>query len=76
MMTIILLSILIFGLAMLIMAVGIIFKRPCLRGSCGGPEMFAPNGDSLSCATCPNRDKHKKSDEACERKDGLPVVSS
>ena len=73
-MTIILLSIVIFAIAMLIMAVGVIFKRPCLRGSCGGPEILAPNGESLSCATCPNRDKHEKNKDACERKQGLPVV--
>ena len=76
---VLLLTLLGFILAMLIMSVGVIFKRPCLRGSCGGPEVLGANGESLSCATCPNRDKHKKagrSDEACERSAGsiLPVV--
>jgi hypothetical protein len=37
------------------MAVGVMFKRPCLRGSCGGREVRDAHGDSLSCATCPNR---------------------
>jgi hypothetical protein len=37
------------------MAVGVMFKRPCLRGSCGGPAVAGPNGEKLSCETCPNR---------------------
>lgn len=45
------------GIVMLAMAVGVILKRPCLRGSCGGPELEGPDGESLSCATCPNRHK-------------------
>ena len=72
-MTTILLSIFIFGIAMLIMAVGVIFKRPCLRGSCGGPEVLDANGQSLSCATCPNKNKNKKNREECEAP-GLPVI--
>ncbi|TDI41424.1 MAG: DUF539 domain-containing protein [Acidobacteria bacterium] len=43
------------ALAMLVMAVGVIFKRPCLRGSCGGPEVMGGDGDPISCAACPNR---------------------
>jgi len=43
------------GLGMLAMAVGVMFKRPCLRGSCGGTAVQGPRGESLSCATCPNR---------------------
>ena len=72
-MTVVFLSIAIFAIAMLIMAVGVIFKRPCLRGSCGGPEVII-GGESLSCATCPNREKHKEKDGMCERNAGLPVV--
>jgi hypothetical protein len=37
------------------MAVGVMFRRPCLRGSCGGPEVRDASGERLSCATCPNR---------------------
>jgi hypothetical protein len=79
-MTLTLLTLLVFLLAMLIMSVGVIFKRPCLRGSCGGPEVLDASGEPLSCATCPNRDKHRKegkADDACERSAGeslLPVV--
>lgn len=37
------------------MAIGVIFRRPCLRGSCGGPAVLGPGGEKISCATCPNR---------------------
>jgi hypothetical protein len=43
------------GLAVLAMAVGVIFRRPCLRGSCGGSAIVGPDGQKLSCADCPNR---------------------
>lgn len=43
------------GLGVLGMAVGVIFKRPCLRGSCGGTPVLGPEGQKLSCETCPNR---------------------
>jgi hypothetical protein len=43
------------AIVMLAMAVGVLFNRPCLRGSCGGPEVVGSDGTALSCATCPNR---------------------
>jgi hypothetical protein len=46
------------GLALAAMAVGVMFKRPCLRGSCGGPAVHAADGSKISCATCPNRHRH------------------
>jgi hypothetical protein len=49
------------GLAVLAMAVGVLFRRPCLRGSCGGTAVTGPGGERLSCADCPNR---KRSAEA------------
>ncbi len=48
-----------FGLAVAFMAVGVIFSGRCLRGSCGGTPAFGPDGEPLTCATCPNKDKHK-----------------
>lgn len=48
------------GLVMLVMAVGVIFRRPCLRGSCGGPEVMGEDGEPISCAACPNRTKAKE----------------
>ena len=44
-----------FAIAVAAMAVGVMFKRPCLRGSCGGPALRAADGTKLSCRTCPNR---------------------
>ena len=62
--TVVLLTLAAFAIAMLIMSVGVIFKRPCLRGSCGGPEVLDASGQSLSCATCPNKNKNKKASRA------------
>ena len=45
----------IMGGVMTIMAVGVIFGGRCLRGSCGGPDVLGPDGESLACATCPHR---------------------
>jgi hypothetical protein len=49
------LTLVLVGLGVLAMAIGVIFRRPCLRGSCGGPEVKTAGGESVSCATCPNR---------------------
>lgn len=46
------------GVAVAAMALGVMFKRPCLRGSCGGPAALAPDGSKLSCDNCPNRKRH------------------
>ena len=53
---------LVFGLALALMAIGVaamaigvMFRRPCLRGSCGGPAVHGPDGQKLSCDGCPNR---------------------
>ena len=40
---------------MLVMAIGVAFKRPCLHGSCGGPEVLDAEGDPLSYESCPRR---------------------
>lgn len=46
---------LLIGIAIAAMALGVMFKRPCLRGACGGPKAPGPDGEPLSCAGCPNR---------------------
>jgi hypothetical protein len=43
------------AIVMLIMAVGILFKRKPLRGSCGGSTIWDCDGDEVSCGACPNR---------------------
>lgn len=43
------------GAGVLAMAVGVIFRRPCLRGSCGGVGLRTSTGNRLDCSTCPNR---------------------
>lgn len=57
-MTVYVLALAVMGIVMLAMAIGVILKRPCLRGSCGGPETLGPDGESLSCAACPNRQRN------------------
>jgi hypothetical protein len=41
--------------AMGAMAIGVMFRRPCLRGSCGGTAATGPDGEPMSCGNCPNR---------------------
>lgn len=48
------------GLGVAAMAIGVMFRRPCLRGSCGGPALHTASGEKISCATCPNRGKHAR----------------
>jgi hypothetical protein len=50
------------GVAVAAMAIGVMFKRPCLRGSCGGPAVLGTDGKKLSCATCPNRQRQAAGD--------------
>jgi len=52
------------GVGVLAMSIGVIFRRPCLRGSCGGPEVKTASGENISCATCPNRKNKPKHDPA------------
>ena len=49
------LTVAVIAAVMLIMAIGAMFGRGCLRGSCGGPEVLGSGGESLRCAACPNR---------------------
>jgi uncharacterized protein len=41
------------------MAVGVIFQKKSLRGSCGGADVVDCDGESLSCGACPNRAEHR-----------------
>lgn len=51
-------ALVLFGAAVAAMAIGVMFKRPCLRGSCGGPALRTGDGQKISCADCPNRNRH------------------
>ncbi len=51
-----------FGAAISIMSIGVIFGQKSLRGSCGGAAIIGLNGEILSCETCPSRDK-----KSCEK---------
>ncbi len=64
-----LLALLVIGGAVTIMSVGVMFKRPCLRGSCGGPHLKAPGGEKIGCATCPNRHRKHAHNEVGEHAD-------
>lgn len=55
--TVFVLAVVLIGAAVLAMAVGVLFRRPCLRGSCGGPAVIGPDGEKISCSGCPNRNK-------------------
>ena len=48
-------AVVLLGLGVAGMAIGVMFRRPCLRGSCGGPAMLGPDGQKISCDACPNR---------------------
>jgi hypothetical protein len=47
------------GIGAAAMAIGAMFRRPCLRGSCGGPAITGPDGEKLSCDACPNRKRDR-----------------
>lgn len=57
-------SLLLVGASVAAMAIGVLFRRSCLRGSCGGPELRTASGEKISCATCPNRHKHRPASAA------------
>ena len=54
-MGIVLATIAVFAFVVLIMSIGVIFSGRCIRGSCGGKEIFGPDGELLNCDACPVR---------------------
>ena len=58
-MSVVLLAIAFVGIAMAIMAIGLLSKNRCLRGSCGGPDVLDAEGESLRCGACPRRDEQE-----------------
>jgi len=53
MLTLMLLTLAVVGVAMLAMAVGTIVSNRCLRGSSGGVDATGPDGEPLCCDACP-----------------------
>jgi len=52
------LSAVFFSVALVLMALGQILNRKCLRGSCGGQAVTGSGGEDISCETCPNRQQN------------------
>lgn len=67
-MTLVLITLVFFAAIMLAMSLGVMLTGRCLRGSCGGPEILDPEGESLACDTCPMR----KIREAVARSSATP----
>ena len=55
-MEIFLAALVIFVLAMLGMAIGVIFGKPCIRGSCGGLSALRDRSGRSYCEHCPSRE--------------------
>jgi hypothetical protein len=53
----ILITVVAMAVAMLLLGIGVMFRGRCLRGTCGGEGVIGPNGEILTCDTCPNREK-------------------
>ena len=54
-MSLFLLTVVVIGVVMLLMAVGVLFRRGCLTGSCGGLELLESETRSRRCSWCPYR---------------------
>jgi hypothetical protein len=54
-MSVVLLAIFVFGVSMLLMAVGLLFRRGCLTGSCGGLALLETKTRTVRCPWCPLR---------------------
>lgn len=70
-MTVILLAVGFVALAMGIMAVGLLSRNRCLRGSCGGEGVLDARGEPISCGACPRREDGDSADQTT-----LPPVTS
>lgn len=51
----VLLTIIIIAVVMVFLGIGVMFRGRCLRGTCGGEGVIGPNGEVLTCDTCPRR---------------------
>ncbi len=63
-MKLLLVSFVVFGLSMLAMAVGVLFGRAAIRGSCAGVAGLCDGSGRSLCEFCPNRRKPGRRDAA------------
>ncbi len=63
-MKLLLISFVVFGLSMLAMAVGMLFGRPAIRGSCAGIAGLCDGSGRSLCEFCPNRRTRGRRDAA------------
>lgn len=59
-MTLIFLTIIVFGAAILLMSIGVLFKRGCFTGSCGGMALLDTKSTSIRCLWCPYRERESQ----------------
>ena len=69
-MTMFLITVGVIAFAMLIMAVGAIFARRSLRGSCGGLGARRPDGEAFDCDACPYRGEFPECDNRAAESGG------
>jgi len=65
-----------FGIIMLAMAVGVIFRGKCIRGSCGGEAIYGPDGDLLNCDSCPVRKDKDRLARGADQGTRVPAAKS
>ena len=61
-MKLLLISFVVFGLSMLAMAVGVLFGRPAIRGSCAGVVGLCDGSGQPLCDFCPHRQARRPRD--------------
>lgn len=69
----VILTIVVIAAVMLGLAIGVMFRGRCLRGTCGGEGVIGPNGEVLTCDTCPRR---KEIEEQLRREHEEEAIAS
>jgi hypothetical protein len=57
-------TIIIVALGMLGLGIGYILRGRCFRGTCGGEDVFGPDGELLLCDHCPKRAEYEEAAES------------
>lgn len=48
-----------FVLAVVGLGIGYLVRGQCIRGSCGGENVWGPDGELLLCDHCPKREQYE-----------------